>query len=155
MLTAVRSVLNVELLPELLGGVKRSDDFFLVMLSARTPPSWAVLRTELDGLSPMTPGICMRMPLLECLESMEGTGGVSIPGVSAGLDPFDLTLTTAALPRTMVWAGSGETIAFWRYMVEATLARARLGAMLVRPAVLWEAMESRKSGTKKCWSAVE
>jgi hypothetical protein len=46
-------------------------------------------------------------------------------------------------------------MAFWRYMVEATLPRARLGAMLVRPAVLVEAIESRKSGRKKCWSAVE
>src|SRR5437899_1824914 len=52
----------------------------------------------------------------------------------------------------MVWAGKGETMAFWRYMVEATLARARLGAILSRPAVLVEAMESRKSGTKKCCS---
>lgn len=44
-------------------------------------------------------------------------------------------------------------MAFWRYMVEATLPRwARLGAMLVRPAVLEDIIESRKSGTKKCWS---
>jgi len=75
-------------------------------------------------------------------------------GVPPGLEPCDLTLTTAALPRTMVWAGSGETMAFWRYMVEATLARARLGAMLVRPAVLCDAIESRKSGRKKCWSVL-
>jgi hypothetical protein len=55
----------------------------------------------------------------------------------------------------MVWAGSGDTMAFWRYMVEATLFRwARLGAILVRPAVLVESIESRKSGTKKRWSAV-
>jgi len=47
-------------------------------------------------------------------------------------------------------------MAFCRYMVDATLPRwARLGAMLVRPAVLEDIMESRKSGTKKCWSAVE
>jgi len=47
-------------------------------------------------------------------------------------------------------------MAFCRYMVDATLPRwARLGAMLVRPAVLADIMESRKSGTKKCWSAVE
>lgn len=38
-------------------------------------------------------------------------------------------------------------------MVDATLPRwARLGAILVRPAVLVDMMESRKSGTKKCWS---
>ena len=44
-------------------------------------------------------------------------------------------------------------MAFWRYMVDATLPRcARLGAMLVRPAVLVEAMEERKSGRKKCCS---
>ena len=47
-------------------------------------------------------------------------------------------------------------MAFCRYMVDATLPRcARLGAMLVRPAVLEDIIESRKSGTKKCWSAVE
>lgn len=76
-------------------------------------------------------------------------------GVSDGLEDMDLTLTTAAFPRTMVCAGRGETMAFWRYMVEATLARARLGAILVRPAVLCDAIESLKSGRKKCWSALE
>jgi len=59
-LTAVRSLLNEDEdeLVEPLGGVLvRSDDFFFVMLSARTPPSCELLRTELDGLRPMTPGI--------------------------------------------------------------------------------------------------
>jgi hypothetical protein len=105
-LTAVRSLLKEEELtelPELLGVVPlRSVDFFLVMLSARTGPSWAVLRTELAGLRPITPGIWIRSDLFECLGSIWGTGGVSSPGVSAGLEPLDLTLTTAALPRTMV-----------------------------------------------------
>src|SRR5436309_1307394 len=43
------------------------------------------------------------------------TGGVSVLGVSVGLlEPLDLTLTTAAFPLTMVCAGSGDTMAFWR-----------------------------------------
>lgn len=97
-LTRVRSALLVEP-AALLGGVI-SVDFFLVMFRARTGPSWAVLRTELAGL---IPGMAMRIGLMVCLESMDGTGGVSAPGVSAGLlEPVDLTLTTAAFPRTMV-----------------------------------------------------
>jgi len=43
---------------------------------------------------------------------MEGTGGVSMLGVSDGVEDMDLTLTTAAFPRTMVCAGRGETMAF-------------------------------------------
>lgn len=53
--------------------------------------------------------------------SILGTGGVVSPGVLA---PLDLTLTTAAFPRITVVAGTGETIAFLPYMVEATLFRA-------------------------------
>jgi len=45
----------------------------------------------------------MRMGFTVCLGSIEGTGGVSMLGVSAGLlVAVDLTLTTAAFPRTMV-----------------------------------------------------
>ncbi len=49
-LTSVRSALDSEF-EELLGGVM-SELFFLVMLSARTGPSCAVLRTEFAGLIP-------------------------------------------------------------------------------------------------------
>lgn len=153
--TRVRSALPTEA-EELFGGVtsEPEPEPFLLMLSARTPPSCAVLRIELAGLRP---GIAMRIGFRECFESMEGTGGVSDPGVSAGLlVAVDLTLTTAAFPRTTVWAGRGETMAFWRYIVDATLPRcATLGATLLRAAVLDDIMESRKSGTKKCWSALE
>ena len=137
-LVADELVVVVELVsaPALFGGVFSNDGFFLVILRARTGPSVAVLRMELLGLKEeelSMRGIWMRTDCAVCLGSICGTGGVSIPGVSPGeLEPLDLTLTTAALPRTIVCAGSGETIAFWRYMVEATLPRARLGAMLVR-----------------------
>jgi hypothetical protein len=97
-LTSVRSALFIE--PEELFGGVTSELLFLVILSARTGPSWAVLRTEFAGLMP---GMAMRMGLTVCLGSIWGTGGVSKPGVSAGLlVAVDLTLTTAAFPRTMV-----------------------------------------------------
>lgn len=97
-LTRVRSV-SVDEPAELFGGLV-SELFFLVMLRALTGPSWAMLRTELAGL---TPGIWIRIGLSECLGSIWGTGGVWIEGVSAGLlEPLDLTLTTAAFPRTIV-----------------------------------------------------
>jgi hypothetical protein len=112
---AVEPVRSLWLEEELLGGVT-SDDFFLVMFRARTGPRVAVLRIEFCGLSevplPMR-GIWIRIGLTECFGSIWGTGGVSAMGVSAGLlEPLDLTLTTAAFPRTMVCAGNGETIAF-------------------------------------------
>jgi len=129
MVSGVETVLELD--AELLGGVT-SEPFFL-MWSARTLPRVAVLRTELSRLREEVVEVVMRgiwMRSVECLGSICGTGGAS---TSVGLlDPDDLTLTTAAFPRTMVWAGSGETMAFWLYMVEATLVRARLGAMLVR-----------------------
>lgn len=88
--------------------------FFFVIVRARTGPSVAVLRTELCGLNP---GTWKRMGLLGalCFGSIWGTGGASMPGLSAGLfELLDLTLTTAAFPRTIVCAGRGETIALLR-----------------------------------------
>ena len=97
-LTSVRSPLFND--PEELFGGVTSEPFFLVMFSARTGPSWAVLRMEFAGL---TPGMAKRIGFTICLASIWGTGGVSKPGVSAGLlVAVDFTLTTAAFPRTMV-----------------------------------------------------
>ena len=65
MLTRVRYALFVEF-EELLGGVM-SVLFFLVMFSARTGPSCAVLRTEFAGL---IPGMWIRMGFTVCLGSI-------------------------------------------------------------------------------------
>jgi len=53
-------------------------------------------------------------------QSTLGTGGV----ISPELAPFDFTLTTAAFPLMTVCAGTGDTIAFLPYIVDATLVRA-------------------------------
>jgi hypothetical protein len=99
---------------ELCGREGSGEAFFLVMLSARTGPKVAVDLIELWLEPEELCGIWMRMGWV-CLASICGTGGASSFGVSAGLlEPLDLTLTTAALPRTMVCAGRGETMAFWR-----------------------------------------
>jgi len=100
-------------------------------------PIVAVLRTDPDGLRISDcPGIWnfMGAGLLYFWNSIAGTGGVySMPGVPAGLLlPLDLTLTTAAFPRTIVCAGRGLTTALRPYIVVATLLRARLGVILVR-----------------------
>lgn len=62
----ISGVLLAVEVPELLGGVA-SDPFFLVMWSARTGPSWAVVRAEFSRL---IPGICMRIGLMVCLGSI-------------------------------------------------------------------------------------
>ena len=76
-----------------------------------------------------------------------GTGGVP-----AGVDSFELTLTIAAFcPPMICVAGIGLRAAESRYIVEAILVRARLGAMLPgrRPSAVMEDMseyvESRRS----------
>lgn len=84
-----------------------------------------------------------------------GTGGVP-----AGDDPFELTLTMAAFcPPMICVAGIGLSAAESRYIVEAILVRARLGAMLPgrRPSTVMddisEYVESRRSpGINISWS---
>jgi hypothetical protein len=100
---------------------------FLAMVRA----TGFILLIELFGVPSPSVLIMIGRKVLPCREdSSDGTGGVS--GGKAGelvwLSP-DFTLTTAALPLMIVVAGIGFMTALSRYIVVATLLRARLDAM--------------------------
>ena len=86
-----------------------------------------------------------------------GVCGVLELGVKfVGVLPPDLTLITLACVRNACTAGTGGTIASVRYIVVATLPRARLVAMLKRGSIedASDQVESLRSlGMKKCCSS--